>query len=154
LIIHTCFQKESSDLCIDFSFYYSTLKIFTTLKRACIRSAIDNLFRGDLSYAFTQDLTGWLTVRYVGERLWYRNESQGGGYSKTVTYTLDPYWTTDVKLEMRLFDHWLLSGQANNLLNKEYDTYMSTFYGATRPYPASGYPGAGRSVFFSLTYEY
>jgi iron complex outermembrane receptor protein len=83
-----------------------------------------------------------------------RDESAGMGTYKTVAYTLDSYWTVDVKLQKHLFDHWIVSGQANNLFDAEYDSYLATFYSEAVPYPVASYPGAGQSFFFSLTYEY
>ncbi|MBW2019950.1 MAG: TonB-dependent receptor [Deltaproteobacteria bacterium] len=114
----------------------------------------EHQFKGSLIYENSSDLSASVTARYMSDRLWYRDESQGGGKSKTVVYTLDPYWTVDLKVGQRLFHHWVLSGQVNNLFDKHYDTYMGTFYDEASPYPAAGYPGAGRSVFFGVMYEY
>ncbi|MCK4390152.1 MAG: TonB-dependent receptor [Desulfobacterales bacterium] len=71
------------------------------------------------------DLKASVTVRYVSDRLWYRNESTNWLDYKTVVYTLDSYWTTDLKAEQRLSDHWILSAQGTNLFDKGYDTIAS-----------------------------
>ncbi len=125
----------------------------TWTKRRAIYSP-EHQFKADLMYEGGSGITASVTARYVGDRLWYRDESAGGGTYKTVEYVLDAYWTTDVKIQKRLFDHWIVSGRANNLFDKEYDTYMTSFFDEAAPYPVASYPGAGRSVFFSLTYEY
>jgi len=93
-----------------------------------------NLFRGDLTY--------WAPF----------------GLDETITEpasTLDSYITMDLKLEQRLFDHWLLSLQANNLFNTSYDTYFGSFTEQTSGQTTTAaFPGAGRSVFFEVSYEF
>jgi iron complex outermembrane receptor protein len=112
-------------------------------------------FKGTLIYEGPSDLTASLTVRYVSDRLRYRDETTNWVDYNTVVYTLYSYWTTDVKLEQRLFEHWVLSAQSTNLFDKGYDTYLSTFRNEdANVTTVQGFPGAGRSVFFSVTYEY
>jgi outer membrane cobalamin receptor len=108
-------------------------------------------FRGDLTYWAPFGLTATATVRYVGDRYYY-------GSDDTLTdpvNTLDSYVTMDVRLEQRLFNNWLLSLQANNLFNKSYDTYFGSFTdqisGKTS---TAAFPGAGRSLFFQVAYEF
>ena len=60
----------------------------------------------------------------------------------------------DVKIEQRIHDHWVFALQCNNLFDEEYDTYYSSFYDATGASAMSGYPGAERSIFFKVVYEY
>lgn len=132
-------------------------EVGTAQKTLTTRRAIyspEHQFKAGLTYESSSDLSASITVRYLSDRLWYRDESQGGGKSKTVVYTLDPYWTADLKVEQRLFDQWVLSGMVNNLFDEHYDTYMSTFYDEAAPYPAASYPGPGRYAFFSVAYEY
>jgi len=75
--------------------------------------------------------------------------------TKTVIYTLDSYWTADLKVEQRLYDHWLLSLQGNNLFDRGYDTYLDSFKDqSTGKTTVEAFPGAGRSVFLRVTYEY
>jgi len=113
-------------------------------------------FKGSLLYESPFDLTASLTVRYVSDRLFYRNETTNWVDYKTVVYTLDPYWTTDVKVMQRVYDHWLFSLECSNLFDEEYDTYFGTFQDTPPfgPTTVEGFPGAGRSAFFSVTYEY
>ncbi len=112
-------------------------------------------FKGNLIYRNDMGLTATATVRYTSDRLWYRTESTTYPATKTVEYKLASFWTADIKLEQRLFDHFLLACQVNNLFEEEYDTKFGVFYNAaTFASPTAYYPGAGRSVFFSATYEY
>jgi len=115
----------------------------------------ENQFKGTLIYAGPSDLTASVTLRYVSDRLWYRDETTNWVDYKTVVYTLKPYWTADIKLEKRLLEHWILSAQGTNLFDKEYDTYLSIFRNEdTGNTTVEGFPGAGRSVFFGVAYEY
>jgi iron complex outermembrane receptor protein len=117
----------------------------------------ERLFKGNLTYWSEFGLTGTATVRYMSDRVWYRTETDVAyPATKTVKYTLDSYWTVDLKVQQRLYDHWLVSLKGNNLLDENYDTYFDTFQD-TPPFgqtTVEGFPGAGRSVFVSLTYEY
>ncbi|MBU4258778.1 MAG: TonB-dependent receptor, partial [Proteobacteria bacterium] len=61
------------------------------------------------------------------------------------------YWTTDLKIEQRLFDHWIFSLQGNNLFDEQYGTYVADFKDENT---REEYPGAGGSIFFSVSYEY
>ena len=115
----------------------------------------EHQFKGTLIYEGPSDLTASVTLRYVSDRLWYRDETTNWVDYRTVVYTLKPYWTADIKLEKRLFEHWVLSAQGNNLFDKEYDTYLSFFTNEdTANTTVEGFPGAGRSVFLSVAYEY
>jgi outer membrane receptor protein involved in Fe transport len=44
--------------------------------------------------------------------------------------------------------------QVNNLLDEAYDTYVETFYDESGNGTLSNYPGAGRSLFVQLAYQY
>jgi len=108
-------------------------------------------FRGDLTYWAPFGLTAVATVRYVGDRYYY-------GSDETITdpsSTLDSYITMDLRLEQRFFEHWLLSLQANNLFNKSYDTYFGSFTDQTSGKTSTAaFPGAGRSLFLEVAYEF
>ena len=110
-----------------------------------------NYFKSNLIYWFDHGLTLAATVRYMDERPgYYLNDTD-----TEPDYMLQSYWTTDLKIEQRLFDHWILSLQSNNLFDKGYDTYVENFTNqSTGVTTMEGYPGAGRSVFFSVSYEY
>ena len=127
---------------------------YTWVKRRAAFTS-KNQFKANLTYWTDFGLAATATVRYVGDRVWYRTESTTYPDTETVKYTLDSYWTVDLKFQQRLFEHWLLSLQGNNLLDKEYDTYLSSFTNwDTGVTTVEGFPGAGRSVFFSVAYEY
>ncbi len=113
-------------------------------------------FKGNVSYWFDFGLIATATMRYVDERFWYRTETDGVyPATKTVTYSLDPYWTTDVKVQQMLYNHWTFSLQCNNLFDEEYDTNFDTFTDqSTFTTTVTTYPGAGRSIFFTVTYEF
>jgi len=111
----------------------------------------DHYLKCDLTYWNEIGFNMKATFRYTGDR---------PGQYETDTDTnpaaeLSSYSTLDLKLEQRLFDHWLFSLQGNNLFDEEYDTYVESFsdpltYASTM----AKYPGAGRSVFFKVTFEY
>ena len=115
----------------------------------------ENQFKGDLTYKSSFGLTATATVRYAGDRLVYNTESTTYPDTKTVLYNMGSYWTADLKIEQRLFKHWVLSLSGNNLFDKEFDTHLqsfpdqTTFQSSMCPYPA-----AGRSIFAGVTYEY
>lgn len=110
----------------------------------------DDQFKGDLTYWAGFGLSATATVRYVGARPgYYANDTD-----VNPTRTLPHYWTADLKIEQRLYDHLILSFQGNNLFDKGYETYVANFTDSAGTSTLSGYPGAGRSVFFSVTYEY
>jgi len=108
-------------------------------------------FKGNLVYYTDFGLTGTTIVRYVGTRpAHYANST-----ATLPDYTLDSYWTVDLKLDQRLWDHWIFSLQGNNLFDKDYGTYVTGFYNPTTfTSTLSEYPGAGLSVFFSVACEY
>jgi len=107
-------------------------------------------FKGDLTYWHNNGLTVTATVRYMDKRPYY-----GTTTGNVPEEYLPAYWTTDLKIEQRLFDHWILALQGNNLFDKGYVTYLMDFTDQTTATSTlEGYPGAGRSVFFNVTYEY
>ncbi len=111
----------------------------------------ENQFKGNLIYRSDFGLTVTTTVQYMDERpAHYETNADTEAH-----YILSSYWTTDVKLEQRLYDHWVLSLQWNNLFDKGYGTYTDNFKDETTGITTrEEYPGAGRSVFFTVTYEY
>jgi len=114
-----------------------------------------NLFKGDLTYKNNFGLTIAATARYVGDHVEYRTESTTYPDTKTVAYNLHSYWTVDLKIEQRLYKHWIFSLSGGNLFDKKYDTRLSTFTDQTSFITSvAKYPGAGRSVFAGLSYEF
>lgn len=111
----------------------------------------NNLYKFGLTYWNNIGFTTTTTLRYVGDRPgYYRNSTDTHAEIKQ-----DSYYTVDIKLEQRLFDNWILSLQGNNLFDEKYDTYTQSFRNQdTGITTMEGYPGAGRSVFCSVKYEY
>ncbi len=109
----------------------------------------DSQFKGDWRYWTESGFSASLTLRYVSERPYYESE-----LNADPTKILDDYWTTDVKIEQQVYEHWILSLQCNNLFDEEYDTYHASFYDSTGTSTIVGYPGAERSLFFRVSYEY
>ena len=68
---------------------------------------------------------------------------------------LDSYYTVDINVTQRVFENWIVALNCSNLLDEEYDTYTESFFDQTTfNSTMANYPGAGRSLFFSLSYEY
>jgi outer membrane cobalamin receptor len=111
----------------------------------------DTQFKCQLSHFSDFGLTSAVTARYTGAR---------PGYYATNTDSrpeieLDSYWTIDLKLEQTIAEHWKVGVQALNLLDEEYDTYLLGFTDQTTfAYTHQPYPGAGRSLFASLSYTW
>ena len=115
----------------------------------------NNQFKGDLTYRSVFGLTATATVRYVGDRLRYNTESIAYPATRTVTHVLGDYWTADLKIEQRFFKHWTLSLSGQNLFDQQYDTRLTTFIDQkTFKTTMCAYPGAGRSVFANMKYEF
>lgn len=115
----------------------------------------ENQFKGDLTYKSNFGLTVTATARYVSDQVVYNTESTTYPNTKTVIYTINSYWTADLKIQQRLYKNWILSLSANNLFDQEYDTHLQSFTDqATFKATMCGYPGAGRSFFGSVSYEF
>jgi outer membrane receptor protein involved in Fe transport len=89
------------------------------------------------------------TWRYTDERFNYRSDSVTAPDD-----ILKAYATVDLKVEQRFLEHWLVSVDGRNLLDEAYDTYINSFVDSTGSYIYGAYPGAGRSLFAAVTYEY
>lgn len=113
-----------------------------------------NQFKGEFTYKTDFGLSATLTGRYVGDRVVYRTEYTAYPDTDTVKYRMGPYWTVDMRLEQRFYDHWTLSLDGKNLLNDKYETQMGTFVDRFGTATISGYPGAGRSVYLGLSYRF
>lgn len=110
----------------------------------------EDQFKGSLTYWTEFGLSATATVRYMDKRPALYDSDTDVNPSRT----LAPYWTTDIKIEQRLYDHWILTLTGNNLFDREYETYMQTFYDYASTATLCSYPGAGRSVFFNVGYEF
>jgi outer membrane cobalamin receptor len=127
---------------------------YTMVKRRASYTP-ENQFKGDLTYKSNFGLTVTATARYVGDRIVYRTETTTYPETKTVTYTLDSYWTADLKVQQRFDKHWVISLSGLNLFDAEYDTHLTTFTNQTSGTTSlCSYPGAGRSVFAGVAYEF
>ncbi len=112
-------------------------------------------FKGDLIYRSNYGLTVTATARYTGDRVMYNTETTIYPDTRTVMYTLPSYWTADIKIQQRIFKHWILSMACNNLFDQAYDTHLASFTDQTTGKTTmSSYPGAGRSVFAGVAYEF
>ncbi len=109
-----------------------------------------NLFKGQIDYFLPSGLTTSVVVRYVGDR----PASYATDTATDPQYTLDSYMTTDFRISQRFKDHWLAAFNCNNIFNAGYDTNMGYFVDGTGLMTNQKYPGAGRSIFASLSYEF
>ena len=110
----------------------------------------EHQFKGSLSYFCDSGLTVNLTSRYTSDRLYY-------GADKTTVVpvqTLDDYWVTDIRIEQRLADNWLLTLIGNNIFDQGYDTFVGSFFDENFNQIMGTYPGAGSSIFFMVGFEY
>jgi outer membrane receptor protein involved in Fe transport len=114
------------------------------------RYTAENYFKASLTYWFDfgLDLTGIL--RYTDDR----PALYSLGTDTIATDTLPSYWTVDIKANQLIGENWTLSCQLNNLLDEDYDTYVQNFRDQSGTSTLSRYPGAGRSIFFSLEYQF
>ena len=100
---------------------------------------------------FVFGLTVNTTARYVSDR----PANYETVDDKKPEHIMDSYWTCGLKIEQCLMDHIVLSLQGNNLFDEEYITDMANFTDEDAAETTrEGYPGAGRSVFCSISYEY
>lgn len=109
----------------------------------------ENQYKVAAVYRFDFGTLVSTALRYSDDRFYYRSNS-----STAPDDILDAYFTIDVKLQQRIQENWLITANAFNLLDEEYDTYISTFTDSTGTRIYGAYPGAGRSLFVSLAYEY
>jgi outer membrane cobalamin receptor len=115
------------------------------------RYSPDTQFKCQLSHFSEFGLISALTARYTSSRPGYYASKT----DRNAEIELASYWTVDLKLEQELGAHWKIAFLATNLLDKEYDTYLAGFSDqTTSAYTQQPYPGAGRSLFASLAYNW
>lgn len=140
------------DLSLTLSYTYTNAKEETQYVTRPAPYTPEHLFKGQLVYAPAG--TGFratLIERYVGERPYFGSDDT----ATTPAYVLDPYWTTDIRLEQRLFGRWLLTLDATNLFNTSYETFLGYFMDPdTWKTSITGFPGAGRAILFRVAYEF
>ncbi|MBU1711356.1 MAG: TonB-dependent receptor [Proteobacteria bacterium] len=110
----------------------------------------DRQFKGSLKYFTDFGLTSVVTVNYVGARPGY----YASNFDITPELELDSYWTMDLKIDQVVADHLRISLIGTNLFDSGYDTYYASFTDESWATTRQPYPGAGRSLFLSATYEY
>ncbi|MCD4719511.1 MAG: TonB-dependent receptor [Desulfobacula sp.] len=114
------------------------------------RYTANNFFKTSLTYWFDfgLDLTG--IIRYTGERpAVYALDTDTAPQA-----VLSSYWMLDLKANQQIGENWALSCRINNLFDKDYTTYSENFYDQFGTQTLSKYPGAGRSIFLSLNYQF
>jgi iron complex outermembrane receptor protein len=108
-------------------------------------------FKGTVTHCSSFDLTTTFTARYVGKRYYFGSDKT----IETPAGSLDSYWTADLKFSQRLFNNWRIELSGYNLFDKGYDTYLSPFTDyTTGETTLEGFPGAGRSLFLNIAYEF
>jgi outer membrane cobalamin receptor len=127
----------------------ATEELFGGSPRQALYTA-DGYFKSDMKYVNDSGLAMTATFRYTGDRPGHYNLD-------TDTHpdvVLSSYYTADLNIEKRLFDNWLFSLKCNNLFDEKYDTYVTRFKNQTTGESTlERFPGAGRSVFFAISYE-
>jgi outer membrane cobalamin receptor len=139
---------------LTFSIAYTYTDAVEEISGGVARKALytsDNYFKSSMKYLNDAGFNASATIRYTGERPAYyalNNDPEP-------SVTLDSYYTIDLKLEKTFLDKWVLSLQCNNLLDKEYDTYIESFRDQVSGITSmEGYPGEGRSFLFRVSYRY
>lgn len=139
----------SSAINLSLSYTYSDAEDETPTLIRNAQYVPEHTAKGSVTYRGMSGLVATLTTRYVSDRDFYRSSTD-----TTPTDILDSYMITDVKIEQRLHDNWLVSLYGNNVFEKGYDTYVGSFTDQTGTRVYSTYPSAERSFFVSLTYEF
>ena len=115
------------------------------------RYSPDTQIKCQLSHFSDFGLTSAVTARYVSSRPGY----YAAATNRQAEIELDSYWTVDLKLKQALANHWTITLLAANLLDQEYATYLAGFSDQTTfASTQQPYPGAGRSLFVSLSYAW
>ena len=140
----------NTTLALSYTYSDATEKLNGGVERKA-RYTSDTYFKGEIKYINDSGFTMDAALRYTGDR--------PGHYSlETDTepdVLLSSYCTVDLNIGQTLFKNWNLSLRCNNLFDKEYDTFTAGFTDqATGTYYMGRYPGAGRSVFFNVSYKY
>jgi iron complex outermembrane receptor protein len=115
------------------------------------RYTADDYLKFGVNYFSQMGLGVSAVVRYTGER--------PGSYALDTDVNpevmLESYYTVDLNINQPLYDNWRLALNLSNLFDKEYDTYTESFRDQSTSVRSNAfYPGAGRSIFLSVSYEY
>ncbi|MEI7818283.1 MAG: TonB-dependent receptor, partial [Desulfuromonadales bacterium] len=110
-------------------------------------------FKGQLTYSDKRGVTVSPSLTYVDRRPYYA----GSNGSSLPTQFIGSNWLLDMKISKRINDNVLVSVSGNNLLDVDSVSRLATFYDVNfSPAHASlsPFPAAGRSLLFSVTYNY
>jgi len=136
---------------LSLSYTYSdvTEELYGGAERSA-RYTAENYFKSDIKYFNDYGFTMTATFRYTGDRPGHYNLDT----DIHPDVILSSYNTVDLNMEQRLFKNWLLSLKCSNMFDEGYDTYVSSFTNQdTGISSMERYPGAGRSVFFTISYQ-
>ena len=115
------------------------------------QNTANHRFKGVFSKWFDFGLTTTAAIHYIGDRPARYDDASDTDPS----YTMDAFWTADLGLEQRFLDNWAVALKGTNLFDEEYNVHLGDFVNAeTGEYSKEWYPGAGRSVFLSVSYDY
>jgi len=151
---YTYLDAEEENMAYTVQDYFTPDFQYTIVKRRAAYTPREQ-FKGNLTWRTESGFMASATVRYTSNRLLYNTETTSYPNTQTVTYTLAPYWTGDLKIEQRFGKHYTLSASINNITNRQYDTRLEGFTDpVTWNTQLCGYPGSGRFVFLSLSYDF
>lgn len=105
--------------------------------------------KAGVTWRLDSGLIASAVARYVDERFFYRSSAD-----VLPTDVLDSYLTVDIRIEQRLKENLLLALDAGNIFDKGYDTYVGSFVNGAGTRLYGVFPGAGRSLFLSVGYEF
>jgi len=135
---------------LDYTYLKAEEELLGGVRRRAVYSP-EHLFKGTLTYWTDFDLTADAVFRFVDDRPGHYKADA----DTAPDFTHSEYWTVDLRLAQRLLTHWTVTLDVLNLLDEGYDTYNAVFFDQTTfASTRSAYPGAGRSVFASVTFEY
>jgi outer membrane cobalamin receptor len=140
------------NIVLDIAYTYSNAEeeLAGGVSRQALYTA-ENYLKFGASYFNEKGLGVSAALRYTGDR--------PGAYAADTdvnpSATLDSYKTIDITVNQRFLENWIVSLNCSNLFDEDYDTYTENFIDQTNgAVSAAYYPGAGRSLLFSLSYEF
>jgi outer membrane receptor protein involved in Fe transport len=143
------FVLESVALNINYTYSDAEEELLGGVKRKARYTAEDYMKFG-VNYVNEKGFGVSAVLRYTGDRVGQYNLDT----DVNPAIVLGSYYTIDININQRLYENWLLSINCSNLFDEEYDTYTENFTDSLGTSTPEYYPGAGRSVFFNVTYEF
>ncbi len=141
--------KPTNKLSLAFNYTYTVVKDEIENITRDAQYMAENRFKAALTYDSGSDWTCFSSIRYTGERNFYRSQTD-----KVPTDILDSFGVVDIKFEKYLSDNLIFSFQVNNLFDEHYDTAVEYFFDNMGSRIWGFQPGAERSMFLNLSYEY